>query len=46
MPATSKTLSRLLGSLYEAAAEPALWALLLEQLASQEGLRRLGFREE
>jgi DNA-binding CsgD family transcriptional regulator len=33
MPATSETLSRLLGSLYEAAAEPTQWALFLEQLA-------------
>jgi|HubBroStandDraft_6_1064221.scaffolds.fasta_scaffold35518_2 DNA-binding CsgD family transcriptional regulator len=42
MPATSETLSRLLGSLYDAAADPALWDPFLTQLAQSTGARSAG----
>jgi DNA-binding CsgD family transcriptional regulator len=42
MPATNETVSKLLGSLYDAAADPALWDLFLQQLAQSTGARSAG----
>jgi DNA-binding CsgD family transcriptional regulator len=42
MLAGNETLSKLLGSLYDAAADPALWDLFLQQLTQSTGARSAG----